>query len=109
MPGPSEISRGNISLSMLLGVTLSPVSVAAATTVQQTFTVFGLQPGDVVTVVKPTTQAGLGVSAARVTASNTLGIEFINSTASPIVPTASEVYLVEVNRPTNLPLPTAIT
>lgn len=109
MPGPSDISRGNISLSMLLGLVISPASVAANTTVEQTFTLTGVQAGDVVSITKPTTQAGLGIGNARVTAANTVGITFINDTGSPIVPTAGETYTVEVNRPTNLPLPTAIT
>lgn len=110
MPGPSDISRGNIALSMVLGVTLSPALVALGTTVQQTFTVNGLQLGDQVTVGKPTTQAGLAVTGARVTAANTLGIEFANVTAGNITPTAGEIYTVEVNRVSNpqLPLPTAL-
>lgn len=110
MPGPSDIARGNIQLAMVLGSTISPVSVAANTTVEQTFTLQGLQPGDVVTVTKPTTQAGLGIVNSRVTAANTYGITFANATAAPIVPTAGETYLIELNRPTNpqQPLPIAV-
>ncbi|MFC4275567.1 hypothetical protein [Achromobacter aloeverae] len=73
-------------------VTLSPASVAANTTAEQTFTVPGLAVGDAVWVNKPTLQAGLGIAGARVSAANTLAITFINATASPIVPTASEAY-----------------
>lgn len=109
MPGPSDIARGNIQLTMLLNLTISPALVALSATAQQTFTLQGLQLGDVVTVVKPTTQVGLATGAARVTAVNTIGIDFINSSVGNITPTAGETYLVEVNRPTNLPLPTAIT
>lgn len=96
-------------MSMLLGVTLSPSSVAANTTAEQTFTVPGLLPGDIVTVGKPTSQAGLGIVNARVSAANTLAITFSNNTGSPISPTASEVYQVCVDRPENTPLPIAIT
>lgn len=111
MPGPSDIPRGNIQLAMILGLTISPVSVGANTTVEQTFPLQGLQLGDVVSVAKPTTQAGLGVVNARVTAANTIGITFSNNTGGGIVPTAGETYSVELNRPTNpqQPLPTAVT
>jgi len=74
--------------------TLSPTSVAANTTAEQTFTVAGVNVGDVVFVNKPTAQAGLGIVGARVSAANTIGITFANDTASPITPTASEVYRV---------------
>jgi hypothetical protein len=111
MPGPSDIPRGNIQLAMLLNLTISPAQVAINTTVEQTFTLQGLQLGDIVAVTKPTTQAGLGIVNSRVTAANTIGITFVNATAGTITPTASETYIVELNRPTNPQnaLPTAIT
>lgn len=108
MPGPADIPRGNIALAMILQATISPAQVANATTVEQTFTVSGLLPGDVVSVTKPTTQAGLGIVNSRVSAANTLAITFANATGSPITPTAAEAYIIELNRPTNLPLPTAL-
>lgn len=77
-----------------LSPTLSPASVAANTTAEQTFTVAGLKVGDVVFVNKPTSQAGLGIAGVRVSATDTLAINFVNATASPIVPTASEKYQV---------------
>lgn len=74
-------------------VTLSPTSVAADTTMEQTFTVPGVQPGMVIAVNKPTLQAGLLVTGARAVAANTVAIEFMNcTTATVITPTASEVY-----------------
>jgi hypothetical protein len=109
MPGPSDLPRGNIALAMLLQSTLSPASVAQNTTAEQTFTLNGLLVGDIVSVTKPTTQAGLGIVNARVSANNTLAITFANNTAAPIVPTALEVYIIELNRPSNpAPLPTAV-
>jgi len=104
----TNVLRGNIALSALLGVTLSPASVANATTAEQTFTVTGLQVGDFVNVTKPTTQAGLGIVNSRVSAANTLAITFSNSTAATITPTASEVYTVAVDRPTVTTLPSAL-
>jgi hypothetical protein len=95
---------------MVLGLTISPALVAVNTTVEQTFTLQGVQLGDVVSVTKPTTQAGLGIVNSRVTAANTIGITFANTTAGTITPTAGETYAVELNRPTNPqnPLPTAV-
>lgn len=72
---------------------LTPVSVAANTTAEQTFTITGLVAGTPVWVNKPSAQAGLGIVGVRVSATNTLAITYGNSSASAIVPTA-ETYLV---------------
>jgi hypothetical protein len=90
--------------SRVIQLTLSPVLVAHSTGgAEQTFTVNGLKTTDViVSVTKPTTQAGLGIGGARVSAANTLAINFINATGSDITPTASEKYLVTVLRPDSL-------
>lgn len=72
--------------------TLSPALVAANTTAEQTFAVAGLAVNDVVTVNKPTAQAGLGIVGARVSGAGTLAITFANVTAAGITPTAAEVY-----------------
>lgn len=105
-PGPAQTSTnntsmgfGNISLDVLLGLTISPAIVAANTTAEQAFTLAGVQIGDLVNVNKPTAQAGLGVVGARVSAANTVAITFSNNTASGITPTASEVYVVNLTRP----------
>lgn len=106
MPGSAEIALGNIAYSTLLQATLSPTSVANATSAERTFTVNGLQLGDIVTVTKPTTQAGLGIVGSRVSANNVLAITFMNCTAATITPTASETYLIHLLRrenPGNLP------
>lgn len=110
MPGKSTAVIGNIQLSMLLGPTLSPVSVAANTTAEQTFTVNGLQLGDFVNVTKPTAQAGLGLANCRVSAANTLAITFSNNTVAAIVPTASEIYTINLDRYDSVgqPLPTSL-
>lgn len=84
----------------LINLTLSPASVAANTTAEQTFTLTNLKVGDfILDVIKPSTQAGLGISGYRVSAANTLAITFSNNTASPIVPTAGEVYQAGIIRP----------
>lgn len=96
----NDVVRGNVQYTEILSVTLSPGIVAANTTAEQTFTVSGLQTGDFVNVIKPSTQAGLGIVNARVSAANTLAIAFINATSATITPTASETYYVGVDRVT---------
>lgn len=95
----SGIIMGNVSGLGVATVTLSPASVAANTTAEQTFTVPGVRATDVfIDVTKPTSQAGLGIVGFRVTAENTVGITFSNNTASPIVPTAGQAYLIVIAR-----------
>lgn len=109
MPGASDIATGNLANILMLQATLTPGILGAATTGEQTFTVNGLLPTDVVIVQKPTAQAGIGIAGARVTAANTLGINFINPTAGTPTPTAGETYLILVFRQENPgPLPTAV-
>jgi hypothetical protein len=72
---------------------LTPSAVPANTCAEQLFTVTGIATGDVVAVNKPTAQAGLGVAGVRASATNQVGVNFCNATASPITPTAAETYL----------------
>ncbi len=89
------IITGNVQSMGVASLTLSPASVAANTTAEQTFTFPGLLASDVISgVSKPSAQAGLGIVGYRVSAANTVAITFSNNTGSPIVPTASEVYLI---------------
>lgn len=107
-PGPNIVSQpdtvqmpvGNIWKLGLFNLKLSPVAVAANTVAEQTFaaTGIGLLVGDAVDVSKPTTQAGLGIVNARVSAVDTLAVAFVNATGSSITPTAAEVYQVSVTR-----------
>ncbi|MDP4158231.1 MAG: hypothetical protein Q8911_00505 [Bacillota bacterium] len=90
-----QVGAGNVTILNIDKYTpaLTPVSVAANTTAEQTFTVTGLQATDFVMVNKPTAQAGLGIVGVRASGANTLAITYVNATAAPIVPTA-ETYLV---------------
>jgi len=90
---------GNLVTQSVISVTLSPALIVLNTTAEQTFTVNGLRVGDVVSINKPTTQAGLGIVGCRVSAANTLAITFSNNTGSSITPTAAQVYKVVVSRP----------
>ena len=75
-------------------VTLSPPSIAANTIAEAQFTVSGLTTDQLVYVVKPTDQLGLGIVGSRVVSNNTLGISFINNLTTAVTPTASEAYQV---------------
>ena len=85
-----------------ISATLSPVAVAANSIVEQQFTVAatvltgqtGLVVGQLIQVNKPTAQAGLDIVGCRVVSNGVIGISFLNATASPITPTASEVYTI---------------
>lgn len=89
----SMIPRGNINELQIVSVALTPSAVSANTTAQQTFTVTGVKTTDVViSVEKPSHQAGLGIVGARVTAADTVGITFSNNTGAGITPTAGETY-----------------
>ena len=88
-----SVIMGNVIGIKNVTLTLSPASVAANTTAEQTFACPGLLATDVVVdVTKPTAQAGLGIVGTRVAAAGSIGVTFINATASPIVPTASQAY-----------------
>lgn len=73
--------------------TLTPASVAANTTAEQTFTVTGVISGTPVLVNKPTSQVGLGIVGARVSTTNVIAITFCNATGTAITPNA-ELYTV---------------
>ena len=91
---PTALPYGNISKLNLVNVTWSPASVAANTSVEQTVSVPGVVANQdfVLEVMKPTAQAGLSIAGARVSAADTVSVLFVNSTAAPIVPTASQSY-----------------
>ena len=72
---------------------IAPASVAANTSAEQTFTVTGLVASSAVWVNKPSWTAGIGIAGVRVSAANTLAINFVNTTASAIVP-PTETYVV---------------
>ena len=71
----------------------TPGAVSAATTATHTVTVTGVTTSDfVIGVSKPTVQAGLGIVGWYVSAADTVTITYMNATAAPITPTASETY-----------------
>jgi len=72
---------------------LTPASVAANTTAEQTFTVTGVVSGSVVVVNKPSVTAGVGIDGVRVSAANVIAINYCNVTAGTLTP-AAETYLI---------------
>lgn len=73
--------------------TLTPVSIAASTTAEQSFSVTGLQVNSPVWVNKPTATPGLGIVGTRTSAANNLYITYANNTSNAITPPA-ETYLI---------------
>jgi len=73
--------------------TLTVASVAANASAEQTFAVANLGTADIIIgVQKPTTNAGIVIGGARVSAAGTIAINFANVTTAGITPTASQVY-----------------
>lgn len=73
-------------------IEFNPASVVANTTVEQTLSVTGLKPQDIIlSVIKPTLTAGFGVLQGRVSATDTLAVQLINTTAGAI-DAPSEIY-----------------
>lgn len=84
-----SVQDGNIRGTFAVSVTITPASVAAASAPEQAFTVPGVQPTDlVIDVTMPSVLAGVTLGGFRVTAANTVGIQFVNPTAGALVPPA---------------------
>lgn len=105
-PGSVGSLRGAAGTVTIYATTQSPTSVAANTAAEQTITVTGVATGQLVVVNKPTSQAGLALCAARVSAANTVALTFGNDTAAAITPTATETYFVTAIPATMLLTPT---
>jgi hypothetical protein len=97
--GPTIAAVGNIQSSFILTVSLTPAATAATTTLEQTFTIPGLQSGDILAISPQFAITTLvTIENARVSAANTIAIAFNNSTAGSLTyPSGS--FAIEVNRP----------
>ena len=107
MPGPTTIARGNIITTIVLQVNLTPVSVAANTTAEQSFTIQGLLAGDQISAfILQSAYPNSDVSPVnlRCAANNTLTVAYQNGTAGVLTPPSGNYY-VEINRIENLPPP----
>lgn len=72
----------------LYAPTLTPVSVAATTVAEQTFSVPGLTIGDKVFINPPVNGTATGLCGYRVSATDTLALRFVNPTAGALIPSA---------------------
>lgn len=81
---------GTVTPRYFASLTLSPSAVNANSVSRETYTVAGLQTDMLVQVNQIATQTGLILMAARVSAANTLQLDWWNSTGGSITPTASQ-------------------
>ena len=119
-PGPaitasnnSVAATGNLSNEWILLLTPGlTTSIPANPSAEIAITVAGLLLYDFAEVNKLNHVAGLSVGNARVSAANTLSIQMVNSTASPIALQTTDQYIVSIERPmasvVSAGLPTAI-
>jgi hypothetical protein len=96
----------NVSRLILVSKTFDPAEIAANTSANNatTLTVTGVAVGDMVIAFKPTTNAGMAVLDARVSAANTIQVVLGNFTGSGIDP-GSETWTFLIIRPSTSSLP----
>jgi hypothetical protein len=100
LPDTVQMPTGNIWKCGIFNVSLTPAAIAnTAASGAQTFatTGIGLLPTDVVIVTPPAVVAGIQQAGAFVSGTDTLSIQFINSTAGSLTPPVG-VYKVTVLR-----------
>lgn len=102
----TTINRGNIATTIVMTIPLTPSAVGATTSAEQSFTIPGLQVGDQVSAFQyqGAWTVLVDIVNLRVSAANTLGVSFQNSTGGSVTP-PSGTYLLEVNRPELATLP----
>lgn len=100
LPDTVQMPVGNMWKVGVFNITLSPSAIGATTTSEQTFaaTGIGLLTTDLVLVQKAAGQAGILMGGSRVSAADTLAIQFANISTGTLTPTASQVYTVGVFR-----------
>lgn len=82
----------------LYTATIDVASVATNVVDAQTFTVTGLAADDIILAVIPDIDIGMGMGTVRVSAANTISIEFVNPTGGSVNP-ASGTWTFLVARP----------
>jgi len=102
----TTIARGNVLSSSVIQYTL-PVTTIADSSDEVTITVPDVQVGNIVLVSTGFAQTkGVACVNARVTAANTIALDFVNATGASAV-TVAGVYYLKIIKPENLPLPTS--
>ena len=99
MPGGSQIPRGNVLLKTMLYLpSVTVPNVNANATATQTFTVQGVQVGDLITWNQIGTITGISVDNIYVSSANTLTFYWTNTTGSNVTNSAAQPFLISVNR-----------
>jgi hypothetical protein len=94
----TTLARGNAINTFYVSPSLTPVAVAANITAAQTFTVPGLLTTDHVALACVGAQtAGVFIADVRVSAADTLSVQFGNLTAGSLTPAAGS-YIIDVIR-----------
>ncbi len=81
---------GTVTPRYFASLTLSPGQINGNSTARETYTVTGLQTDMLVQVNQITVTAGVYVLGCRVSAANTLQLDWWNSTGGALTPTASQ-------------------
>lgn len=79
---------GNVFSATVVDVSWTPSAVSTVTAPVQTVTVPGVKAGDFVTVTPPGQTAGVTIGSCRVSADNTVSVQFVNPTAGSVTPAA---------------------
>lgn len=81
----SQISRGNLLIDTIFGLTITPnASIVATAATPSSYTVQGLQVGDIVQPFFTSAVSTYSMSSAWVSAANTLTIYFASETGSTV-------------------------
>ena len=98
--GPQIVTFGNVQSTFVLTISITPAATTNAATVEQSFTVPGLQLGDQVSAINAlfAFTSLVDITNARVSANNVLTLSFSNNTAGSLTYPSGSFYL-EVNRP----------
>lgn len=105
MPG-TTLARGNILTSTIMQVSLTPVAVAANSTVEQNFTIPGLISSDQIASLLFQGAYTVNVEPVnfRVAAANVLTVAYQNPTSGSVTPPSGN-YFIQLNRIESLPPP----
>jgi hypothetical protein len=98
--GYQVITYGNVQSTFVLQVKAGTIgAITLSQTGSTTINVPGLLTTDQISaVVKPTYQAGLAVTGGACLTNGVLTIYYVNASVANITPTASELYIIEINR-----------
>jgi hypothetical protein len=100
MPSSTTIARGNVQLEAILQIQAAYPALGTGTssTAEVTVTVPGVQTGDFIEINKPSHAGGVSVGNIRASATNTVAIQFVNSTGASVAAGPTENYIIVVSR-----------